>query len=64
MILIEEGPVTITLHAASFGGIIFIAGILLREHKVWIRIKDRINQLWKDRCDERGDNYVPLENGR
>lgn len=59
-----ETPVTLTIHGVQLTASLAILCILLREHKVWIRLKDRLNQLWKDRCDSRGDNYFPLdENG-
>lgn len=51
-------------HYVSAGGVITIIGIMLREHKVFVRMKDRLNTLWHDRCKVKGDDYVPLENGR
>lgn len=59
----NEGPIVISIHVATFAGIATILGLLLREHKVWIRMKDRVNQLWRDRCHAKNDDYVPLENG-
>lgn len=58
-----EGPVTLTIHGVSLGLSILIVSILLKEHKVWTRMKDRVNQLWFDRCHSKGDRFVPLENG-
>jgi hypothetical protein len=58
-----ETPITLSIHGITLAGIIGIFCLLLSEHKVWVRMKDRLNQLWKDRCVVHGDDYVPLENG-
>lgn len=58
-----ESPITLTIHSLTLGGIVFIAGLLMREHKVYVRVKDRLNTLWHDRCRIKGDDYVPLDNG-
>lgn len=58
-----ETPITLTIHGLTIGLLVFITGLLLKEHKVWVRLKDRANTLWHDRCREKGDDYVPLENG-
>jgi hypothetical protein len=58
-----ETPITLTLHGLTFGGIMLIAGILLHQHKVWTRMKDRLNDLWQEYCSEKKIPYVPLDNG-
>lgn len=58
-----ENAITITFHGLTFGGTVLILGILLNQHKVWVRMKDRLNTLWKKHCQQTGDDYVPLENG-
>ena len=58
-----ESTLTITLHGVTLASTLTIIGILLKEHKVWIRMKDRLNQLWMDRCKAKGDDYVALGNG-
>ena len=67
MILLQtavESPITLTIHGITLAGIVCIIGILLKQHKVWIRLKDRMNSLWRKHCKEIGEEYVPLENGR
>jgi hypothetical protein len=59
-----ESSLTLIEHHATFAGMIFVITLLLRQHKVWTRVKDRLNTLWHDRCRAKGDDYVPLENGR
>ena len=54
---------TLTFHGVQITVSLLILGILLKQHKVWIRIKDRVNTLWAKHCQETGDNFVPLENG-
>ena len=58
-----ESTLTLTIHGLTLGGIVLIVGLSLKQHRVWIRLKDRVNQLWYDRCHEKGDKYEPLENG-
>lgn len=58
-----ESSLTLLEHHATFGLVIFIAGLVLREHKVYVRVKDRLNTLWHDRCRAKGDDYVPIDNG-
>lgn len=58
-----ETPITLTLHGLTLAGIVFIGGMLLKQHKVWIRMKDRVNDLWSDRCHAKGERFVSLENG-
>jgi hypothetical protein len=48
----------------TLGGILLVCGILLRNHKIIIRAKDRLNDLWWDRCTQRRELYTPLENGQ
>lgn len=52
------------LHSLTLTGVFAVLTILLREHKVWVRMKDRINTLWHRHCKETGDAFVPLDNGR
>jgi hypothetical protein len=59
----SEGPLTLSLHGLTLGGIVMILGMLLKQHKVWVRLKDRVNTLWRKHCKETGDDFVPLENG-
>lgn len=58
-----ESTFTLIEHHATFGIVAFIALALLRQHKVYIRMKDRLNTLWRDRCRLKDDDYTPLENG-
>ncbi len=51
-------------HGVSLTLTISILTILLREHKVWTRVKDRLNTLWSNHCKETGDEYVALDNGK
>ncbi len=64
MILIEESGLTLTFHGVQLAVSISVLGLVLTQHKIWIRLKDRVNTLWGKHCDETGDKYVPLENGK
>lgn len=52
------------LHAATLVASSACLGILLREHKIYVRIKDRLNTLWYHYCKTREEPYVPLDNGK
>jgi hypothetical protein len=67
----NESPLTISLHVATLVSLLTLIGLvlklgspILREYKIWSRMKDRVNMLWFDRCKAKEDEYVPLENGR
>lgn len=59
-----ETPVTLTVHGLTLGGIVLILGLLFKQHKIWTRMKDRLNQLWFHHCVKSGDKYEPIENGK
>jgi len=58
-----ETAITLTLHGVTTGGVLLLLGIALKQHKVWVRMKDRMNSLWRSYCKEHDEHYVPLENG-
>ena len=58
-----ETTLTIAFHGVTAGGILAILAILLKQHKVWVRMKDRMNSMWRAYCKEHDQDYVPLENG-
>ena len=51
-------------HWWTAGMVTALVGFALREHKVWVRMKDRVNSLWYHRCKETGEKFIPLENGK
>lgn len=60
-----ENGFTLTLHGLTFGFIAAILGLLLQQNKVWTRMKDRVNSLWKEYCDEKDIPFVSLDgNGK
>ncbi len=52
------------LHSLTLAGTVAILMLMLREHKIYIRIKDRLNTLWYHHCKEKGDPYTPIDNGK
>ena len=48
----------------TLGGIIALCGFAVHQLKIWTRLKDRVNTLWFHHCDEKGEPYTPLENGK
>jgi hypothetical protein len=56
-----ETPLTLTLHVAQIGSTLMVLGVVLNQHKVWIRVKDRLNTLWAKHCKETGDKFVSLD---
>jgi hypothetical protein len=50
-------------HHVSFAFIVFVGGAFLRNHKLIIKAKQRLNDLWWDRCADRQEPYQPIENG-
>jgi hypothetical protein len=64
MVLIEESALTLTIHGVQLTATMSVLGVLLHQHKIWTRLKDRVNTLWEKHCQKTGDKYVPLENGK
>lgn len=58
-----ETPITLTMHGVTLGAVLLILGLMFKQHSVWVRMKDRLNTLWRKHCIEKGDEYVPLDNG-
>lgn len=62
--LIEESPITLTIHGIQLTATLSVLGVVLKQHKVWTRMKDRLNTLWYKHTKETGDKFIPLENGK
>ena len=51
-------------HYISAGGVVTIIAYGLWYHKIWVRMKDRVNDLWADYCEKKRIPFRPLENGK
>jgi hypothetical protein len=60
----SESLASQVFHGLSFGTTILILGILLRQHKIWTRVKDRLDELWAEYCKSKGIRFKPIENGK
>lgn len=58
-----ETTATLTIHSLTLGGIIAILGILAYQHKIYIRVIDRLDQVWADYCDNHKIKYTQIKNG-
>lgn len=59
-----ESGLTLTLHGLTFGGIVVIVALLLQQHKVWVRMKDWVNELRAEYCERHDIPFTPLDNGK
>ena len=60
-----ENGITLTLHGLTFGGIVAILFFILQQNKIWTRMKDRVNSLWREYCHEKKIDFVSLDgNGK
>lgn len=59
-----ESSFTLTLHGLTLAGIVVLLGFSASQHKVWVRMKDRINALWFKHCKDTGERFEPLDNGK
>jgi hypothetical protein len=59
-----ETPLTLTFHGIqitiSIATLLLLAP-LLKQYKIWNRIKDRVNTLWQKHCEKTGDRFVSLD---
>lgn len=49
--------------AANVAQLLLLGGFLLHQNKIWVRVKDRINMLYKEYCYRHHIPYVSLDNG-
>ena len=59
----QETGLAVYVHFANLGATLTVLGVVLREYKVYGRIKERMNELWFNYCGERQKLYSPVENG-
>jgi len=50
-------------HHVSFAFIAAVCGLFLKNHKLIIKIKERLNSLWFNHCADTRLPYQPVENG-
>jgi len=60
---VESSSLIVLAHFANLSATLTVLGVLLREYKVYGRIKERVNELWFNYCGERQKLYTPVENG-
>lgn len=59
-----ETGLTLTLHGVTLAATLAVLGVVLAQHRVWTRMKDRINDMWKEYCDSKKIRFTTLdENG-
>lgn len=58
-----ETPITLTLHGVTLGAVLIMLGMMFKQHRVWTRLKDRVNTMWFHHCVKSGDHYESLDNG-
>lgn len=51
------------MHGVSTVGVLAILGITLNQHKIFVRMKDRLNVLWFHHCKSKDEPFTALENG-
>jgi hypothetical protein len=61
--LADESLLSQATHIGSLASSIAVLGLLLNQHKIWIRLKDRVNDMWKDYCDAHDIPYTKIDNG-
>jgi len=60
-----ESGITLTIHGLTLGGICAILLLLFNQHKIWVRMKDRVNELWREYCERHETVFISLDgNGK
>lgn len=57
------GLYELILKHITLAGVLTILGILLKQHKVWVRLTDQMDSLWKDFCIKHDIQFKSLRNG-
>lgn len=60
---LQENWLTLLEHHVNFGVSLTVLGVIVKEYKVYSRLKERVNELWYNYCGERQKLYTPCENG-
>jgi len=58
-----ESGLTLTVHGLTLGGILAILGLMFHQHKIWVRMKDWVNELRREYCERHDIPFTPLDNG-
>lgn len=56
-----ESEVTIAFHGIQLGVSLGTLYFIFQQHKIWIRMKDRINEMYVDFCEKHGLKFKPLD---
>ena len=59
-----ETPFTTAIHIVQTIVSLPIAWLcikILTQHKIWVRMKDRVNTLWASHCEKTGDRFISLD---
>lgn len=48
--------------ATSIAQLLLIGGFILHQNTIWVRVKDRLNMLYKEYCEKHGIPYISLDN--
>ena len=48
-------------HGLTLTGIVALLALALDKHAIYLRIKERLDTLWRDRCIEKDEEFVPLD---
>ena len=48
-------------HGLSLATTVAILTILLNQHKIWVRLKDRVNDMWADYCASHDIPYTKID---
>jgi len=55
--------IVLGISALSAAGVFTLIGFALKQHKIFVRIKERLDHVWSDYCHKHKIRFVPLENG-
>lgn len=47
----------------TLAGVILIGSLLAKDHKIWVRMTDQVDSMWKEFCDKHSIQYKSLRNG-
>ena len=65
MFVDDTSKIEFYLHGSNFVLNISILGLLLKQHKIYIRIVDAVNMMYKDFCTAHGLAYRSVDrNGK
>ena len=64
MLFLQEDILTQIERHVTLTAVLAVLGFTFAQHKIWVRMQDRLNAVWHEYCDRHNIPFEKLENGK